>query len=211
MEIETPPINRGRPSRKLRARGVRHGRRVEPRRAARKRICDRREPLRAGMGKCAEDLREQRPVIARLDGVEGARAISDDPSENVDPAGRALGIGGGGETRWQSEIFGQFRDIDAPVSSTAPRARSISCRASARDPSATCARREETGPHSPGAPPKPQIQAGGLDLVFDKGSGGSIAPALARAAIDEQRKCPALFLSPSAKSRNAPPVARRRK
>ena len=51
------------------------------------------------------DLGIERPVIARLDAVEAARLVGDHAGEDVEPAGRALGIGGGGDVVGQAPGF----------------------------------------------------------------------------------------------------------
>ncbi len=55
----------------------------------------------------------ERAVIAGLDAVEAARLVGDDAGEDVEPAGRALRIGGGGDVLRQRQAFQQRHDIDA--------------------------------------------------------------------------------------------------
>src|SRR6185312_3008829 len=55
----------------------------------------------------------ERAAIAGLDAVEAARLVGDDAGEDVEPAGRALRIGGGGDVLRQRQAFQQRHDIDA--------------------------------------------------------------------------------------------------
>ena len=59
------------------------------------------------------DLGIERPVIAGLDAVEAARLVGDDAGEHVEPPGRALRIGGGGDVVGQRQAFLQRHDVDA--------------------------------------------------------------------------------------------------
>jgi hypothetical protein len=52
-------------------------------------------------------------MIAGGNLVEGGDAIGDHPREHVEPPGRALGIGGGGQMRRQRHALQQRHDVDA--------------------------------------------------------------------------------------------------
>src|SRR5688572_8698095 len=58
------------------------------------------------------DLGIERPLISFGNSIELGRPIADDAREDVEPAGRALGIGGGGEAPGQSQALKQGNDID---------------------------------------------------------------------------------------------------
>jgi hypothetical protein len=45
--------------------------------------------------------------------VEAARLVGDHAGENVEPAGRTLGVGGGRNILGQREAFDQRHDVDA--------------------------------------------------------------------------------------------------
>ena len=89
-------------------------RRVEQRAAAAK--ADLRQP-RAFAHQHREgaraDLGIERAVIAGRDAVEAADLVGDDAGEDVEPAGRAFRIGGGGNLAGQRQAFEQRHDIDA--------------------------------------------------------------------------------------------------
>ena len=59
------------------------------------------------------DLGIKRAVIARLDAIEAAQFVGDHAGEDVEPAGRAFRIGGGGNIVGQRQAFQQRHDIDA--------------------------------------------------------------------------------------------------
>ena len=59
------------------------------------------------------DLGIERTVVAAPDAVEAAGLVGDHAGEDVEPAGRALGIGGGRDVVGQREAFDQRHDVDA--------------------------------------------------------------------------------------------------
>ena len=59
------------------------------------------------------DLGIERSVVTALDAIEAAGFVGDHPGEDVEPAGRALGIGGSGNVVGQREAFDQRHDVDA--------------------------------------------------------------------------------------------------
>jgi hypothetical protein len=67
---------------------------------------DDRESLRA-------DLGVEAALVAGRNRVEGIDAVGDDAGEHIEPAGRALRIGGGGGSGRQSQALEQRHDIDA--------------------------------------------------------------------------------------------------
>ncbi len=60
-----------------------------------------------------DDLGVELALIARGHLVEGAAAVGDEAREDVEPAGGALGIGGGGDPAGKPEPLQQRHDIDA--------------------------------------------------------------------------------------------------
>ena len=52
-------------------------------------------------------------MIAGVDAVEAARLVGDHAGEDVEPAGRAFRIGGGGDVVGQRQAFDQRHDVDA--------------------------------------------------------------------------------------------------
>ena len=80
----------------------------------RKRIWERRVPWRTMTLKVrGDDLGVELALIARRHLVEGAAAVGDQAREDVEPAGGALGIGGGGDPGAELEPLQQRHDIDA--------------------------------------------------------------------------------------------------
>jgi len=59
------------------------------------------------------DLGIERTVVAAPDAIEAAGFVGDHAGEDVEPAGRALGIGGGGNVIGQRQAFDQRHDVDA--------------------------------------------------------------------------------------------------
>ena len=59
------------------------------------------------------DLGIERAVIAGLDAVEAARLVGDHAGEDVEPAGRALRVGGGRDVGRQRQALDQRHDVDA--------------------------------------------------------------------------------------------------
>ena len=133
---------------------------------------DDREGLRANLG-------VERPAIAGRDLVEGGNAVGDHAGEDVEPAGGALGIGGGRQ-----------RGSAAPCSPAAARYRRSPFRAPRLCPgrwyaaagraslSATCVGAgQEACAHAIGLRAKAQVEAGGLQLVGRNGSARRTWPA----------------------------------
>ncbi len=52
-------------------------------------------------------------MVAGIDPVESSGVVGDHPGEDVEPAGRAFGIGGGCDVRRQGQAFHQGHDVDA--------------------------------------------------------------------------------------------------
>ena len=126
---------------------------------------------RAGAHQDAEgarrDLGKERTLVAFANAVEFGAVIGDDPGEDIEPAGRALRVGGRRSAFAQRHIFEQRNDINAVLfENGAPRQVDAVHReefelvAHARPRAGHKAR-----PHPIGNLAEPQIDAGGLDLI----------------------------------------------
>ena len=109
----------------------------------------------------------ERPVIAGLDAVEAARLVGDHAGEDVEPAGRALRIGGGGDVVRQRQAFQQAARCRRSRSPAPRRRRArISCSLSSSMRCATVrAAGQKACAHAVGDLAEPQIEARRLDLV----------------------------------------------
>ena len=126
---------------------------------------------RAGAHQDAEgarrDLGKERTLVALADAVEFGAVVGDHPGEDIEPAGRALRVGGRRSAFAQRHIFEQRNDINAVLfENGAPRQVDAVHReefelvAHARPRAGQKAR-----PHPIGNLAEPQIDAGGLDLI----------------------------------------------
>ena len=61
------------------------------------------------------DLGVERAGVARLDAVELGAAVGDQPREQVEPAGRALGVGDRGDAGGQRQALEQRDEVDAAL------------------------------------------------------------------------------------------------
>ena len=132
-----------------------------------------RERLRA-------DLGIERAVIARADHVEAARAVGDHAGEDVEPAGRALRIGGRDDLLRQVETFQQRHDVDAVGLQHSAVGKADLVQLQFVD--ALGHRRprsgQEAGAHAIGDVAEPEVEAGRLDLAFDEGIGRQDQPGI---------------------------------
>ena len=116
------------------------------------------------------DLGIERAVIAGADHVEAPRAVGDHAGEDVEPAGRALRIGGGDDLRRQRQAFQQRHDVDAV--GLQHRAVGEVDLVQLQFVDALGDRRagpgQEAGAHAIGDVAEPQIEARRLDLAFDE-------------------------------------------
>src|SRR4051812_1311159 len=113
------------------------------------------------------DLRKERTLVALADAVEFGAVIGDDPGEYIEPAGRALWVGGRRGAFPQRYIFKQRDDINAVLfENRALRQVDVVHReelelvAHARPRAGQKAR-----PHTIGDLAEPQVDAGRLDLI----------------------------------------------
>ncbi len=114
------------------------------------------------------DLDVERPLIAGLDLVEGPGTVGDDAGEDIEPAGRALGIGVGGEVTRQAQFFQQRHDVDAPglqhraAHEIEPVERQL-LQALLHD---VLRSRKEARADAVGRPAEPEVEARGLHLIL---------------------------------------------
>jgi hypothetical protein len=116
------------------------------------------------------DLGIKRTVIAHRDMVEAARLVGDHAGENVEPAGRTLGVGGGRNILGQRQAFDQRHDVDATGLEHGAVAQRDIVQLQLVDALGDGGiwTRQKTGAHAIGHFAQPQIEARGLDLVGDE-------------------------------------------
>ena len=113
------------------------------------------------------DLGIERPVIARRHLVEAARLIGDHAREDIEPAGRAFRVGGGGDAGRQREAFDQRHDIDAAGLQHRSVAEQEFVQLEVVDPLRNGGARagQEARAHAERDFAEPQVEARGLDLL----------------------------------------------
>ena len=110
-------------------------------------------------------------MVTLRDLIEGARAVADDPGENIDATGRALRIGGSGDARRQGEAFQQFADIDAAGFQHGALGQVDLVQGDALEPrgDGAAGARKKTGADAEGALAEPQVEARRLHLPLGEG------------------------------------------
>ena len=137
------------------------------------------------------DLQIERTGIAGRDLVELLAVVGHHAGEDVEAAGRALRVGGGGDLRRQGEAFQQRHDVDAAGlehgAVASGRSRAASAGRACRRPYA-CLAGQEAGAHAPGLVAEPEIEAGRLDLVGVERARGNqpAAPEKAPRSVDRE-------------------------
>ena len=113
-------------------------------------------------------------MIAALDAVEAAGLVGDHAGEDVEPAGRAFRIGGGGDVVGQREAFDQRHDVDAAGFQHRAVAERDLVQLQFVDALGDrgVRTRQEARAHPIGHFAEPQIEARGLDLVGHEIIGG---------------------------------------
>ena len=111
-------------------------------------------------------LGEERPLIRGGDGVEGARAIGDDPREHVNAPRRTLGVRGGGDPGRQGKPLQQFGHVNAAGFEHSPIRKVDLMQAQLPDAILDFHAKagQKTRAHAPGAAAQSQIKAGRLHL-----------------------------------------------
>ena len=132
-----------------------------------------REGLRA-------DLGVERAVIAGLDAIKPAGLVGDHPGEDVEPAGRALRIGGGRDVVGKRQALQQRHDVDAAGFEHGAVAEGNLVQLELVDALGDrgVGAGQEARAHPIGHLAEPQVEAGGLDLVGDEVIGGQNPTAL---------------------------------
>ncbi len=124
------------------------------------------------------DFRIERPAIARLDPVELDPVIGDQTGQQVQPAGRALGVGNRADGRRQRQRFHQRHHIDTTLFQNRAMGQvdlvHLELGQTFGHPRGAAG--QETGPHTPGGVAKTQVQAGGLYLLGGDGVAGADLP-----------------------------------
>ena len=123
------------------------------------------------------DLKIERSLVTGGDGIKASAAIGDDAGEDVEPAGRALGIGRGTDRSRQVEAFEQRDDVDAAPLQHGPIGEVDLVQLQLRDALGDGLARawQEAGAHAIGDFAQPQIEARRLHLVEVEGPGGGDA------------------------------------
>jgi hypothetical protein len=116
------------------------------------------------------DLGIERTVVTAPDAIEAAGFVGDHAGENVEPAGRALGIGGSGNVVGQREAFDQRHDVDAAGLEHRAVAECDLVQLELLDALGDCRARarQEARANPIGHFAEPEIEARGLDLVGDE-------------------------------------------
>ena len=111
------------------------------------------------------DLGIERPAVAAPDPVELVRFVGDEASEDIEPPGRALGVGVGRDVPRQREALHQRHDVDAaPLQHGAGHEVDL-VHAEPRDLGThALAARQEARAHPVRRRPEPEVQARRLDL-----------------------------------------------
>ena len=119
-----------------------------------------REGLRA-------DLGIERAMIAGGDLVEGGDAVGDHAREDVEPAGRAFRVGGGGQVVGQRHALQQRHDIDAAglQHGALGQVDHMQLQVGQLVGDDRAGARQEACPHPIGACAEPEVEAGRLQLV----------------------------------------------
>ena len=114
------------------------------------------------------DLGVERAGVAGLDAVELGAAVGDQPGEEVEPAGRALGVGDRRDRRRAAPgPRPAARRRRSPSPAPRRRARSMRCISKSASRSATrgAAAGQEGGAHPEGLAPEAEVEARRLDLA----------------------------------------------
>ena len=119
-------------------------------------------------------------MIAGLDAVEAAGLVGDHAGEDVEPAGRAFRIGGGGDVVGQREALHQRHDVDAAGLEHGAVAERDLVQLELVDALGDRGVRagQEARAHAIGDLAEPQVEARGLDLVGDEVAGAQDAAVL---------------------------------
>ena len=150
----------------------------------RKRIWLRREPWRTTTGRSADRSRRRAGPRSRRELVEGGDAVGDHAREDVEPAGGAFRIGGGGESCRQRQAFEQRHDIDAAgLQHRALRqVDRVQLQVAELGSDLRLGAREEARAHAVGHGAEAQVEAGRLQLVGQERLGQPHMPGLDQGA-----------------------------
>ena len=116
--------------------------------------------------------------IAGGNAVEGAGAVGDGADEDVDAAGRALGIGGGGKIGWQFQPLLQRHHVDAAglQHGAARQVERVHDEAVVEPVGDDLLARQEAGAQAVGDLAEAEVEAGRLDLVEEHAALGRDRP-----------------------------------
>ena len=130
------------------------------------------------------DFQIERTIVAGGDLVELVAAIGHDAGEDVEPPGRALRIGRGGNVCRQRQAFEQRHDVDATgfQHRAVGKVDLVQLQPVELFANLMVGARQEGGAHPPGLVAEPEIKARRLDLV-----GIERARRLQRAGLEQRR------------------------
>lgn len=116
------------------------------------------------------DLGVERTLVTRGHGVEFDTAVGDQPGEEIEPAGRTLRVGGGGDAGGKVQPLLQRDEVDATGLQHGAAAEVDLVHGEFVEPfgDGAHAAGEEAGADAPGFRAKPQIEAGRLNLAGRK-------------------------------------------